>query len=54
MADRVVVPDAPATPEGRPLPAGFFDRYAHLEEGRRPAGGIVVPGTVLKAPLEAE
>jgi hypothetical protein len=43
-----------ATPEGRPLPAGYFDRYAHLEKGQRPAGGIVVPGTVLKAPLEAE
>ena len=26
----------------------------HLEPGQRPAGGIVVPGTVLKAPLEAE
>jgi len=43
-----------ATPAGRPLPLGYFDRYAHLEPGERPAGGIIVPGTVLKAPLEAE
>ena len=42
-----------ATPEGRPLPEIFRDRYGHLAPGERPAGGIVVPGTELKAPLEA-
>jgi hypothetical protein len=43
-----------ATPGGRPLPPAYADRYGHLEPGQRPAGGIVVPGTVFKAPLEAE
>lgn len=43
-----------ATPGGRPLPPAFADRYGHLGPGQRPAGGIVVPGTVFKAPLEAE
>jgi len=43
-----------ATPDGRPLPAAYADRYGELEEGVRPAGGITVPGTVLKAPLYPE
>jgi hypothetical protein len=43
-----------ATPGGRPLPPVYRDRYAHLGPGDRPAGGIVVPGTRFKAPLEAE
>lgn len=43
-----------ATPEGRPLPDIFRDRYGHLAPGERPAGGIMVPGTELKAPLDAE
>ncbi len=43
-----------ATPNGRPLPEGFADRYHNLAPGRRPAGGIIVPGTRLHAPLEAE
>jgi hypothetical protein len=44
-----------ATPDGgRPLPPVFRDRYGHLGPDDRPAGGIMVPGTKLKAPLEAE
>ena len=43
-----------STPDGRPLPAGFMGKYHNLEAGRRPAGGIIVPGTTLHAPLEAE
>jgi hypothetical protein len=43
-----------STPEGRPLPEGFMDKYHNLESGRRPAGGIIVPGTTFQTPLEAE
>jgi hypothetical protein len=43
-----------ATPDGRPLPGGFANRYHNLEPGQRPAGGIIVPGTRPHAPLEAE
>jgi hypothetical protein len=43
-----------ATPDGRPLPPVFADQYAHLKPGDRPAGGIIVPGTRLTAPLDAE
>ena len=43
-----------ATPGGRPLSPAYRDRYGHLEPDQRPAGGIMVPGTVLKTPLEAE
>ena len=43
-----------ATPDGRPLPKAFHDRYGHLKPGERPAGGIIVEETVFKAPLEAE
>jgi hypothetical protein len=43
-----------ATPGGRPLPPVFADQYAHLKPGERPAGGVVVPGTVFHAPLDAE
>ena len=43
-----------ATPAGRPLPPAYTDRYGHLKPGERPAGGIMVEETVLKAPLEAE
>lgn len=42
------------TPGGRPLPPAYSDRFAHLEEGERPAGGVVVPGTVYTAPLHPE
>ena len=42
-----------ATSEGRPLAPAFGDRYGHLEPGERPAGGIIIPTTVFKAPLEA-
>ena len=43
-----------ATPEGRPLSAAYANRYGDLKCGARPAGGIIVPGTVFKAPLSAE
>ncbi|MDX1484904.1 MAG: TauD/TfdA family dioxygenase [Alphaproteobacteria bacterium] len=43
-----------STPDGRPLPAGFAARYHSLKPGARPAGGIIVAGTRLQAPLEAE
>jgi hypothetical protein len=43
-----------ATPGGRPLPPAYHNRYGHLKPGERPAGGIIVEGTVFKAPLEAE
>jgi hypothetical protein len=43
-----------ATPGGRPLPSVYADRYGELKEGERPAGGIMVPGTTLKAPLYPE
>lgn len=42
-----------ATPEGRPLPAAFFSQD-YLPPGQRASGSILVPGTVLKIPLEAE
>ncbi|HET8609005.1 MAG TPA: TauD/TfdA family dioxygenase [Burkholderiales bacterium] len=37
---------------GRPLPDVYAQRYGSVTPGNR--GGIVVPGTVLKVPLEAE
>ncbi len=43
-----------ATPDGRPLPPAYEERYGGLKSGTRPAGGIIVPGTVFKAPLYAE
>lgn len=43
-----------ATPGGRPLSPAYDGRYGHLEPGQRPAGGIIVPGTIFKTPLEAE
>jgi hypothetical protein len=43
-----------ATPGGRPLPPAYEERYGALKPGERPAGGIVVEGTVFRAPLEAE
>lgn len=43
-----------ATPNGRPLPPAFFERYGTLAAGQRPAGGITIPGTVLQTPIEAE
>ena len=43
-----------STPEGRPLPACYAERYYSLAPGERPAGGIIVPGTRLHAPLEPE
>jgi len=43
-----------ATPGGRPLSPAFNDRYGHLKPGERPAGGIMIPSTVFKVPLEAE
>jgi hypothetical protein len=41
-----------APPEARPLPAIFAPRYGSVVPGDR--GGIVVRGTTLKVPLEAE
>jgi hypothetical protein len=41
-----------APPEARPLPEVFAPRYGSVKPGER--GGIVVRGTTLKAPLEAE
>jgi hypothetical protein len=43
-----------ATPGGRPLPPAFVERYGKLADGERPAGGIMVPGTTLRAPLYPE
>ena len=43
-----------ATPDGRPLPPAYEERYGGLKSGDRPAGGIIVPGTIFKAPLYAE
>ena len=43
-----------STPGGRPLPPTYRDRYGHLNDGERPGGGIVVPGTVYTAPLYPE
>ena len=42
------------TPGRRPLPPAFSDRFAHLKEGERPAGGVVVPETEYRAPLYPE
>ena len=42
-----------ATPNGRPLSEAYKNRYGQLNSGQRPAGGIIVPGTLFKAPLEA-
>ena len=41
-----------APPSGRPLPEAFAPRYGSVVPGDR--GGIVVPGTRFKVPLEAE
>jgi hypothetical protein len=41
-----------APPEARPLPEVFAPRYGSVAPGAR--GGIVVKGTTLKVPLEAE
>ena len=38
-------------PNGRPLPAVFADRYGSTEIGDR--GGIMLPGVMMNAPLEA-
>ena len=43
-----------STPDGRPLPACYAERYYSLKPGERPAGGIIVPGTRLHAPLDPE
>jgi hypothetical protein len=43
-----------ATPNGRPLPKEMWERYAVDAHMKRPAGGVIIPGTVLKTPLEAE
>jgi hypothetical protein len=43
-----------ATPDGRPLPPAMWNRYGPHMKAKRPAGGVIVPGTVLKTPLEAE
>ena len=42
-----------STPDGRPLPQEYGDRFHSLEAGQRPVGGILVPGTKLIAPLDA-
>lgn len=39
-------------PQGRPLPEAFVPRYGSITPGDR--GGIIVPGTQLKVPLEPE
>jgi hypothetical protein len=41
-----------AVPGARPLPDSFIPRYGSVEIGNR--GGIIVPGTELKVPLEPE
>lgn len=41
-----------APPEARPLPAVFAERYGSLTPGDR--GGVIVKGTKLTAPLDAE
>ena len=41
-----------APPNARPLPPVFAERYGSLEPGNR--GGVLVKGTTLTAPLEAE
>lgn len=43
-----------STPDGRPLAPGYAERYHSLAPGQRPVGGILVPGTKLTAPLDAE
>ncbi|MBL25562.1 MAG: taurine catabolism dioxygenase TauD [Rhodospirillaceae bacterium] len=43
-----------STPNGRPLPESYGERFHSLEPGQRPVGGILVPGTKLTAPLDAE
>lgn len=43
-----------STPEGRPLPDCYAERYFSLAPGERPAGGIIVPGTRLCVPMDAE
>lgn len=43
-----------ATPGGRPLSSMFMNRYGKAMLGKRPAGGVIVPGMTFKAPLEAE
>lgn len=43
-----------ATPNGRPLPQAMWNRYGPHMKAKRPAGGVIVPGTVLKTPLYAE
>lgn len=42
-----------SAPNGRELPPAFAERYGEIRRGRR-RGGIVVPGQVLSAPLDAE
>ena len=42
-----------STPDGRPLPEEYGERFHSLEPGQRPVGGILVPGTKLTAPLDA-
>jgi hypothetical protein len=43
-----------ATPDGLPLSPSYKNRYGHLAQGIRPAGGVIVPGTKFKAPLYPE
>jgi hypothetical protein len=43
-----------ATPGGRPLPDCYAELYGDLRPGDRPAGGITIPGTTPKAPLDAQ
>ena len=42
---------APACSVSRPLPPIYAERYGRIDRGDR--GGIIVPGTMLNAPLEA-
>jgi hypothetical protein len=42
-----------SAPNGRELPPAFAERYGEIRLGRR-RGGIVVPGQIPSAPLEAE
>ena len=41
-----------ATPGARPLPPIYAERYGQVDIGDR--GGIIVPGAMMKAPLQAE
>ena len=41
-----------AVPGGRPLPPIYAERYGQVDIGDR--GGIIVPGSMMNAPLEAE